>query len=260
MFATVVMCCCFGLARGAAEDLDAGAIMERQVFLHGLDHETEIVELHLVKKSGKSKMRLLERYSLRTENGLWRMLAVIVEPDEVRGTGVLLVENEGAEDDHWLYMPALGKVKQLRASDRKSKFMGTDFCYGDLRADDLAAMTYNLVGEEEVEGRMCFVVEARPATPEEEKATGYSKRIFWISKDVFFVLKVEFYDTRGRLKKVLENRRLVQVSETAWRADEMEMRTVKNGHRSIMKTVSRSLDTRPGENLFTVDGLKSFAK
>ncbi len=240
------------------EDLDGQEIMKRQHERHALVAEKEILELELIKKSGKAKQRRLERYSMRNEQGLESFLAVMVDPEEVRGTGVLLVERDDGEDQQWLYMPALGGIKKVDAKDRKSKFMGTDFCYGDIRSDDISQYRYRVIGDEEIDGRSCFVVEATPLTDFEMKSTGYSKRVFKVAKDIFFVLEVEYYDTRGQLKKVMANSSLVQVSDTVWRADHMEMTTVRTGHRSVMKVLSREIEDKIDPQLFTVDGLKSF--
>jgi hypothetical protein len=256
----ITLCLSSTAVPAAGEQLGAREIIDRQLELHALPHEHEIVQLELVKKSGRSKERTLERFSLRDGDGLARMLAVMTGPEDVRGTGVLLVEQAGGDDEQWLFMPALDKVKKVAAEDRENKFMGTDFSYGDLRAEDPDGFTYAVVGEDSVDDRRCWIVEAVPASEEEAKATGYGRRRLWIAQEIFFPLKVEFYDTRDRLLKVLVNRELTQVGETAWRAGVMEMSTVKNGHRSIMRVLSRNLDEAADQSLFTVAGLVSFSK
>ncbi len=255
----VVMLISF-LHPAVSEDLDGAEIMKRLNEMHRLNAEKEILELELINKNGKSKLRKLERYSLRREPGVDSLLAVMVEPENVKGTGVLLVEGADGDDQQWLYMPALGGVKRVDAKDRKGKFFGTDFCYGDFRSDDTALYRYTMLGNEEIDGRICYVVEAVPLTDFEMKSTGYSKRVFWISADIFFAMKVEFFDTRGKLKKVMVNRDLVEVSGTAWRADHMEITSVKTGHRSVMKVLSRDIGGTIDPQIFTVDSLKAFAK
>jgi hypothetical protein len=42
----------------------------------------------------------------------------------VRGTAILLVEQARADDDMWIYLPALKKVRRLVASNKKDSFAG----------------------------------------------------------------------------------------------------------------------------------------
>ena len=56
-------------------------------------------------------------------------------PKNVKGTGFLTYDYPQADrdDDQWLYLPALRKVRRISASDRGDYFMGTDFSYEDIK-------------------------------------------------------------------------------------------------------------------------------
>lgn len=61
-----------------------------------------------------------------------RRLVNFLSPADVRGTKTLLIEHSSADDDIWIYLPAMKKVRRLVASNKKDSFVGTDFSYGDV--------------------------------------------------------------------------------------------------------------------------------
>jgi outer membrane lipoprotein-sorting protein len=129
--------------------------------------------------------------------------------------------------------------------------MGTDFSYEDLRPENLALHTYALLGSESVDGHDCYVVEAKPASERQAADSGYSRRKLWIRKDNYATIQQEFYDRKGRLEKVGVSRGVVNVKGTLWRAQEIEMRDVQAGTRTVMAIEGRSLDTGLKDSSFT---------
>src|SRR5690242_6085119 len=129
--------------------------------------------------------------------------------------------------------------------------MDTDFSYEDLRPENLALHTYALVGSDGVDGHDCYLVEARPANERQAADSGYSRRRLWIRKDNYATVKQEFYDPKGRLEKVAASRGVVNVKGTLWRAQEIEMRDVQAGTRTVMAVESRSLDSGLKDSFFT---------
>src|SRR5258707_12338204 len=61
-----------------------------------------------------------------------RRLVNFLSPADVGGTKTLLIEHSAADDDIWIYLPPLKKVRRLGASNKKNAFVGTDFSYGEV--------------------------------------------------------------------------------------------------------------------------------
>ena len=55
-------------------------------------------------------------------------------PPEIRETGFLVWSHSDPEvdDERWVYLPALRKVRRVAGRDRAKSFVGTDFNYDDL--------------------------------------------------------------------------------------------------------------------------------
>jgi outer membrane lipoprotein-sorting protein len=234
-----------------AADPSALDVMKKQRAVHRVKDEEERQAVKLVSKSGATKERKLARYLLSGAGDLDKILVRFLAPRDVENTGLLTWEGKDGDDDQWLYLPAVKRPKRIAASGKKNRFMGTDFAYEDLRPENVAAHTYALVGSEAVDGADCFVIDATPAGERQAADSGYSRRRIWVRKDTLVTVKREYYDKQARLEKVEHHRKLVNVSGAVWRADEVEMRDVQNGTRTVITVESRTVNQGLKETFFT---------
>ncbi len=230
-------------------------VMQKQKELQQASDEQETIQMKLTDKKGNVKEREIVRYSMKTAGGLNKIMIVFLKPGDVKGTGLLTWEQKDREDDQWLYLPELGKEKRIASGGKKTKFMGTDFAFEDLRPENLSTHKYELVGSEQVEGNDCFMVEAMPEG-KEAKESGYSKRKLWVRKDIHFTVKVEYYDKTGKLIKVQESKSPKQVSGTVWRSDEIVMKDIGDAHQTSLSIRSRALNKGLKEDFFSLRQLK----
>jgi hypothetical protein len=124
------------------------------------------------------------------------------QPASVKGTRFLTMENKGGADDRWIFLPSLGKVRRIAASEGSGSFMGTDFSYDDIssmsRGADLDS--HALLREESTGGAACYVIQSVP----KDASYQYSKMVQWLAKDSKIVMKIELYDKRNALVKTVE--------------------------------------------------------
>ncbi|GHV95098.1 sigma E regulatory protein, MucB/RseB [Spirochaetia bacterium] len=153
-------------------------------------------------KDGSTSERLIDQYSKDGPSKNKRAVIVFQQPATVAGSRFLTIENPGKNDDRWIYLPSLGKVRRIAASEGSASFMGTDFSYDDIsstsRSTDLD--THSLLKEEILNGYACYVIQSVP----KDLGYQYSKMIQWIDKDSKAALKLELYDKRSTLVKVAE--------------------------------------------------------
>ncbi len=238
-------------AAGPAAAQTGAEIMKRQRELQRVRDEEERQILKLVSKGGATKERKLTRSILTGASDLDKILVRFQAPRDVENTGLLTWEAKDGNDDQWLYLPSVKKPKRIAASAKKNRFMGTDFAYEDLRSEALGVHTYAVLGSEVVEGADCWVVEAKPATERQAADSGYSRRKIWIRKDHHVTVKREFYDKQERLEKVETHRRVVNVGGTAWRSDEVEMRDVQAGTKTLVTVESRTVNRGLRDEFFS---------
>jgi len=151
-------------------------------------------------KNGTTTERIIDQYSKDGPNGS-RMVIVFQSPANVAGTRFLRMDAASGDEDRWIYLPNLGKVRRIAASESGGSFMWTDFSYADMSMDrDVNLDTHTLLREETLNNSLCHVIQSVP----HDTSYQYSKTISWIEKSGNMVYKREMYDRKGNLVKVME--------------------------------------------------------
>ena len=57
-------------------------------------------------------------------------------PKDVEGTVMLSHTHISDDDDQWLYLPALGRVKRISSSNKSGAFMGSEVAFEDFSGTD----------------------------------------------------------------------------------------------------------------------------
>ncbi|MDR0316501.1 MAG: outer membrane lipoprotein-sorting protein [Treponema sp.] len=153
------------------------------------------------KRDGSTTERIIEQYSKDGPKGK-RTVIVFQQPASVAGTRFLTMENDGGADDRWIYLPAVGRVRRVAASEGSGSFVGTDFSYDDISSTsrNVDLDTHTLLREETLDGIACYVIQSEP----KDRSFQYSKMIQWINKDTKIVMKIELYNRRNALVKIAE--------------------------------------------------------
>ena len=92
-----------------------------------------------------------------------------------------------------------------------------------ITAIELNKFDYRHVDVEACGALQCDVVERLPRY----RNSGYSKQVAWVDRDVFQIRKIEFYDRRGDLLKVLELEDYRQYDNGVWRAHRLAMKNLQ---------------------------------
>jgi outer membrane lipoprotein-sorting protein len=128
---------------------------------------------------------------------------VFQSPATVKGTRFLTMDNDKGKSDQWIYLPALGKVRRIASSESGGSFMGTDFSYDDmsLMSRDVSEDAHTLLREETLNGASCYVIQSLPKDPADFQ---YAKTVSWVDKSSYRMYKVELYNKRGAVEKLME--------------------------------------------------------
>ncbi len=204
-------------------------------------------------KDGSTTERLLDQYSADSSAGK-RTVIVFQKPAGIAGTRFLTIEKKGGGDDRWIFLPSLGKVRRIASSEGSGSFMGTDLSYDDISAAnrDVSLDTHVLVREETLEGTVCDVIESTP----KDASYQYGKMISWIERETKVARKVELYDRKDTLLKLLEVQKLQDVQG---RLTPMvtRMGTVAAKTSTTITVDIIKYDDRIPEGVFTVDYLST---
>lgn len=218
-----------------ADDPKARAIMEKVDARDDGKTIEQNMKMILIDKNGKKRTRDLKTFSKDFGEDEHQIM-FFKSPADVKNTAFLTFDYDNAskDDDQWLYLPALKKVKRIPSSDKSSSFMGSDFSYFDMTDRDLEDFDFKLLKDTKVRGHAAWMIESTPRNKKVIKESGYKKSIAIVRKDNYVVVRVINFMRNGK-KKYMDMKRLHKQGGV-WLPDEMVM-TTKKGKRTLHKTV-----------------------
>jgi hypothetical protein len=180
---------------------DAASIIKAARDLVDADTTSTRSRMVITAKNGSTSERVIDQYSKDGPYGS-RMIIVFQRPANVAGTRFLTMDNASGGEDRWIFLPSLGKIRRIAASEGGGNFMGTDFSYDDISSMDrnIDLDTHTVLREEALNGASCYVIQSVPKDPGYQ----YSKTITWIDKSRSLIYKAEMYNRRDELVKVME--------------------------------------------------------
>ena len=238
----------------AAWALTAIEIMDKNFVVGKYADSTSETTMTLTNKSGQQRVRKTFGTTKLDTNGLDnKRMTRFLEPTDVKGTVSLLVEHSDKDDDIWIYLPSVKKVRRLISSNKKDSFVGTDFSYGDVIGHKVKEWSHTIVKEEEVDGKPCYVIESIPKDATIKTNTGYSKRIGWIQKDNFVTVKAISYDEAGELLKEAKYSHWKEVDTVKhkWQAGILEAKNLQTGHSTVITIDQFKVNNGVKDDFFT---------
>jgi len=192
----------------------------------GFGDYTANMRMVLMNRQGQESIRQIRIRVLEVEDDGDKSLSIFDTPRDVKGTAFLTYSHKTGDDDQWLYLPALKRVKRISSRNKSGSFMGSEFSYEDIASQEVEKYTYRWLRDEYYDGRECFVSERFPV---DKKNSGYRRMVSWMDKEEYRPLKVEYYDRKNDLLKTLIIKGYNQYLGQFWRAGEMYMVNHQSG-------------------------------
>ena len=131
-------------------------------------------------RHGRESVRQMRFKVLEVPEDGDKSLFVFDEPRDVQGTALLTHAHINAQDDQWLYLPALKRVKRINAARRSGSFMGSEFSYEDMSSQEVEEYTYTYLRDEPCGELTCTVTEQVPPGREiriqpQDRLAGYGR-------------------------------------------------------------------------------------
>jgi outer membrane lipoprotein-sorting protein len=215
---------------------------------------SERTKMILVDSRGGERVRDLQVYEKSAGRRARKTIIFFLSPPEVKGVGFLSWSYPEKDDDQWLYLPELKRVRQISGATRKQSFQGSDFTYDDLELfDDIRDWTEEeaaskLIREGDAfDGVTCAVIELVPRGRDYE----YARFVLWLDREDSTFRKIELYD-----KKTSELAKTLTLAgfETVGRVPtphRIEMTNFKKGTKTILEISDVRYDRGLGDDVFT---------
>ena len=219
----------------------------------GFDDFTASMEMTLRNKHGQTSTRNIRLKTLEVEDDGDKSLSIFDNPKDVKGTAFLTHTHKEGDDDQWLYLPALKRVKRISSRNKSGSFMGSEFSYEDITSQEVEKYTYEWIRDEAYGKRQCFVIERHPV---DKKNSGYKRQVVWLDKEIYCELKIEYYDRKDSLLKTCTFARYKKYLDKYWRPDEMNMVNHQNGKSTRLVISDYEFRTGLEDKDFNTNSLK----
>ena len=183
----------------------------------------------LINAGGQKSVRDLLIKTLEGKNGD-KTLSTFLSPADIKGTKVLGYEHVDRDDDQWLYLPALKRVKRIASRNKSGSFMGSEFSYEDIGNHNYRKYSYK--GKPQIvtfKGMKCYKGVQIP----KDRNSGYTKQISWIDTKNFLLRKVEYYDRKKTLLKTAVFSGYKKI-KGIWRVGKIEMKNHQNDKATVL--------------------------
>jgi hypothetical protein len=153
-----------------------------------------------------------------------RMLIRFTFPNDIKGTAFLVWEHPEGEDERFLFLPALGRVRRITGAEAQDNFVGSDFTYEDISGRELDDYTYTMVEQNAMwsgaDGKPipAYRIESRA----KDAQARFPRIVSTIRKDNFVVVHADIYNRRSERQKVYDVRRL-ELIQAVWTLSDVTM-------------------------------------
>jgi len=235
------------------------------LFAHDYESTGDVI---FIEKDGSKRNRRFLRQRIMlgrsSDDVSYKDLVMFTQPTSVKGLATLTWNYMKAtrDQDVWLWLPSLRKIRKVSAGQADDSFMGGDLTVEEITSRRFTDETYKLAGEEKFkgytsvydgkvyhQGEPCYVIECYP----KRKPWYYSKRVAYISKNFGGNMLDEIYDPNGKLVRTLfRGWVIMNVNGKDYAAqNRVEAHDLRTGHKTVMLFDEIKFDQGLSEDIFT---------
>lgn len=212
-----------------------------------------------------------------------KMVMFFLEPADVRGTGFLsyVYDDDDKDNDQWLYLPAMKKIRRIASSDKSGSFLGTDFSYLDISGIKIEKYNHRFLNKDNLkkllkEKSVAMVLQKKfgkskegfnkakawmsapgfkiiESIPKDKKTLrddGYSRLIDWINPETLIIEKSIYFGKNGKAFKVKEVSDIKKIQDI-WTMTKMTMENFRKNHRTLIEIQDTKYNTGLKDSYFT---------
>ena len=179
-----------------------------------------------------------------------RMLIRFTYPNDINGTGFLVWEQPNAEDERFLYLPALGRVRRIATSEAQESFVGSDFTYEDIGGREFEDYSYRMVEESRAwkapdgASHQVYVLESR----NRDANARFPRIVSLVRHDNFIVVHASIHNKRDEVQKTFEALK-VEKTDGYWTVLDMRMTDATQRTRTelVLEKVEYDIGLKPDD-------------
>lgn len=183
--------------------------------------------------------------------GSSKMILRFTVPAEVKGVALLVVNHTDRASDQWMWTPSIERDRRIALQDRSQRFFGTDFSFEDLEERDVDQFDYSILGEETVDGEVCWKIQS---VPKQAKSSQYTRSIVWVRKATYTFARLDNYN-KDQVVRRLEYGDMANV-QGIWTARRLEMTDLRTTSRTRLTLEQLQYNVPMKDEDFTLQALR----
>lgn len=214
--------------------------------------EKEAVDLTVKYKDGRKEEKSLTRWLRYDDKGEDKVTIKFSKPAMDDGLGLLTWRHADKDDDQWLKLPSMDKVRRISTSEQDKYFAGTDLTYEDTRqlmGERTRDFTYRIIKHDNKGWQI-------EALPKQAGNSGYSKRVMYFS-DNYACTAIEYFGKDSKMIKDQQNSGLTASGNGQWRAAKIEITNHVLNRSTFMTMKNRKLNSGLAADIFSTKNLES---
>lgn len=229
----------------SAESLSGDDVLVKIKAARSADSASMTMIMELYNKAGDMRSREMKNRHL--ENGEEKSLIEFQSPADVAGTAFLsLKDKNSSEEDMYLFLPVLGSIRKISGSQKNGNFVGSDLTYNDITVFSGGNFKDYYAAEILEENEEEYLLRLSPT----DSDIDYSYGRLWVRKDIFYPVKIEFYDQSEDLLKTIDLEKIEEIDGN-WLARKITVKNVQKGSRTIMNMEDVKFNVELNEQIFT---------
>ena len=233
---------------------DADEIMDRGRELTLMGSLNANVNLLITEKNGATRNRTIAMTTKSYPGGLEKRLIRFLEPADVRGTSMLVIDNKDKPDEMWIYLPALKKTRRIVSSEKGKSFMSSKFSNADMSTPALSDFSNKHTANSGLADY--WIIESIPVNDNVADEYGFSKKVSHIKKENYLVTKMEYYNFDDELFKTIEVRSYYPLSNGKYTIEDMAAINHSNGRKSEIQFTNLKENVEIDDSFFTIANLE----
>ena len=256
---TVALICSLSAGFASASESDPAAyeLMQQVKFRADGDSRKSDITMTLTSKDGFERVRHITM--LETDEGQdSKSMVYVSQPADVAGTGVMLHAYEEAsdrDDDIWIYIPAMKKVKRLSSKNKRGRFVSSEMSFADLERLQLQDFRYQLDGNEVINGVSTARITGEAANDNTVFKTGYTSKVSWVDPARHLIIKEEYFDEQGHHIKTM-SADTIELIDGFWTVTSLHVNNVQTGDVTQLKLNSIDYNLPVKDAQFSMVALK----
>jgi hypothetical protein len=156
--------------------------------------------LTIYEKNGATRVRRVSLIS-KTYGDIEKRMIKFLEPAEVRGTALLIIDNDDSPDDMWIYLPALKRTRRIVTTEKGKGFMSSEFSNADMSTATLSDFIISHLPTSGQNGQ--WVIESKTINEDKADEYGYIRKITYLNISDLRIKKIEFFNSDNVLARTI---------------------------------------------------------